>query len=103
MKINAVFHFRVQVFQDDIIDIRSQVTDRSIQELEFVLDALFFEFRPRSGIKLCALSSVFQVNVIHILHQLDRFFLPDIFMERAAEIIRDIVLAVAESTRPAEA
>ena len=36
---DLLFKFFVQVSQNNIVDIRSQMTDRSIQELELVLDA----------------------------------------------------------------
>ena len=49
-EIHLLFQFVVQIFQNDIVDIRSQMTDGSIQQLQLVLDAQLFEFGSGCGV-----------------------------------------------------
>ena len=46
------------------------------------------------GIQLCSLSAMDQIDPVHIFHQLNGLSSPDIFIERAAEIIGDVVLTI---------
>ena len=102
MEIHLVFQFLVNVAEYDVIDIRSQVAHLCVQQMQAVLQAGFPDLRVRSGVKLCCFAAVFQVDLIHIAHQLERPGLPHMLMEAPAEIIGDIVFPVGECTGAAE-
>ena len=97
MKIDAVFHLRIQIFQNDVVDISSQVTDRCVQKPELILNADFFKICPGCGIKLSSLSPMGEIDGIHIMHQLQRLLFADMFVERSAEVVGNVVFAVTES------
>ena len=71
--------------------------------MKLVLDADFFESSSGGGIKPGTLTSVRQIDGIHIFHQLNRLFLPYIFKKRTAEIIGNVVFTVTECPGSAEA
>ena len=97
MKIDMILHFRVQVAQYDIVDVRAQMTDRGVQKPQLVLNTDLFKIRSRSRIEFRSLTAVVQIDLIHVAHQFQRLFSADMRIQRAAEIIRNIVFAVAES------
>ena len=76
---------------------------RCIKKIQLILEAELLEMRARRGVHLGSLSAVLHVDLIDILHQIYGFLLADVLVERAAEIIRDIVLAVRKCARAAEA
>lgn len=55
------------------------------------------------GVELGALAAVFHVDLIHILHQLQRLLFADVLVEGAAELIGDVILSVGKGTGAAEA
>jgi len=71
--------------------------------MELVLDADLFKSRSGGRVELRSLTAVRQVDGIHVLHELQRLLFPDVFVERPAEVIRDIVFPVAERAGPAKA
>ena len=102
MKINMILHLRVQIAQHDIVDVRAQVTDRGVQKPELILNTDLFKIRPGCGIELCPLAAVVQVDLIHVTHQFQCLFPADMSVQRAAEVICDIIFAVTKSAGPAE-
>ena len=74
----------------------------SIQKMQVILQALFPDLGSRGGIQPGPFPAEREVDPVHIFHQLQRRVLPDIFMQRTAEIVRDVVLAVGKSPRSAE-
>ena len=74
-----------------------------VQELQLVLHADLLELGPGGGVLLRPLPTVFHVDGIHVLHQVDGLPLSDILMERAAKVVGDIILSVGESPGAAEA
>ena len=103
MELDMVLHLRIEVFQDHVVDVRPQVADRRIQELELVLDTDLLEIRARRGVEFCPLTAVRHVDRVHVLHQLQGLLFADILVERPAEVIGDIILPIAEGARSAEA
>ena len=97
IKINMVFHLIVHVFQYDVVDIGTEVAHRCIEQLQLVLHAELFEFCARSGEHPCRLSAVADVNLIDVVHQIYRLFASDVLIQRAAEIVRNVVFSVGES------
>lgn len=97
IEINVGLHFIVHVFQHDIVDISTEVTHRCIEQLQLVLHAELFEFCARSREHPCRLSAMADVNLIDVVHQINRLFASDVLIQRAAEIIRNIVFSIGES------
>ena len=98
MKLNLLFQFSVHIFQYDIIDVRTQMTYRCIQQFQFVLHTQFLELRTRSGVHLCTLSAVAHIDLIHIVHQINGCAFSDIFIERTAKIIGNIIFSIRKCT-----
>jgi len=70
------------------------------------VQAVLQAFRPESGIS-CGIqpgpcSAVCHIDLIHIVHELQRLGLSDIFMQRAAEFVGNIVFAVGKRACSAE-
>ena len=103
VKIDPVFQFIIKILQNNIIDVCSQMADRCIQQCQFVLHTDFFQFRPGSGIHGCIISAVSNIDVIYIMHQFQSLFPADVFMQRPAKIICNVVFAVGKSTSAAKA
>ena len=55
------------------------------------------------GVELRPLAAVGEVYLVHIAHEVDGLLLADMLIERAAELVGDVVLAVGERARAAEA
>ena len=92
----------IEIFQDDIVDIGAQMADGSVQQMQIVLDAEGLEPGAGGGIELGALAAVGHIDAVDIVHQVQGLLLADVFVEGAAEIVGDVVLAVGEGARTAE-
>ena len=73
------------------------MTNGGVEQIQLILQTELFQVRACCGVHLCALTAVFHIDLIHILHQLDCLCLADIFIQSSAKIIGDIVLSVRES------
>ncbi len=100
---HMVLHLVVHVLQNDVVDICSQMTDGCLQKRQLVLHAELFELAAGCRIHLCSTAAVRGVDIVHIGHQLQGFALSDVLMERTAEVVGDVVLAVGEGAGAAEA
>ena len=49
-----------------------------------------------TGIELCAFAAVFQIDLIHIMHQIQGLFFADILVQGAAKVIGDIIFSIGE-------
>ena len=97
-----IFHCIVQVLKNDIVDIRSQMTYRCIQKVQFVLQAEFLELGSCCGIKLGSLTAVFHVDIINVFHQPDRLTLADMLVQSSTEIVGDVIFSIGECSCTAE-
>ena len=97
-----IFHCIIQILQNNIVDICSEMTYGRIKKVQFVLQAKFFEFGPSCRIKLCSLSAVFHIDIVYIFHQLNSFALADMFIQCSAKVIGDIIFSIRECTCAAE-
>ena len=93
---------KIAIFEHDIVDVGAEMTYGGIEEMETMLHAGLLELRAGRRVELRALAAELEVDLIDILHQLDGGFLSDILVERAAEIVRDVVLSIRESTGTTE-
>ena len=103
VEINDVTDLVVDVAQHDVVDVRAEVTDGRVEQLEPILGTDLLEVGACRGIELGRFTAVLDIDLVDITHQLERFIAPDVFVHRAAEIIGDVVLAVRERARAAEA
>ena len=64
IKIDAVLQFTVQIFEDDIIDIRSEMADLGIEKMKPVFQAHPLDFCICSGIQLCPFPAMTQIDLV---------------------------------------
>ena len=102
MKLHLIFQFGIQLFQNYVVDIRSQMTDGSIQKLQTILHTELLELGSRRRKKPGPFSSMFHIDFINIFHEREGFFFSDIFIESTAKIVRDIVFPVGKCPRSAK-
>ena len=89
--------------KNDIVNVRSEVANGSVQQVQTVLHTGFFQARAGGRIELRALAAVAQIDGINIFHEFRGSLFADVLVERAAEIVGDVVLAVGECARAAKA
>jgi len=95
---HLVLKVGVEVFKNDVVDIRSEMTDGGIQQMQIVLNAQGLEAGAGSGVELCALAAVFQVDLVDVAHQIQGLLFADVLVERAAEIVGNIIFSVRKRT-----
>ena len=100
---HPVLHFIEKGSEDHVIPVGPQVAHRGVQQGEPVLQAQLFEGGARRGILFRAGAAMGHVDPVHVLHQLQGLFPADVAVQRAAEIVGDVVFAVGEGPGPAEA
>ena len=103
IKIDLRLQLREQVFQHDKIDVRAKVPHRGVEQMEIALQAAGLEGAVGRGIQLRVLAAVADVDLVDVVHQLHGLLLADILVQRAAEVVRQVVFAVGKCTRAAEA
>ena len=74
-----------------------------VQQCELVLHADFLELGPHGGILLRIAAALGAVDFVHVIHQFQRLLPADIFVQRPAEIVGDVVLPVRERAGATEA
>ena len=99
---DLLLQISVQIFQNDIVDIGAQMTDGSVQQMQVVLDAQGLEPGTGGRIQLGAFAAVAQIDLVHVLHQIQGLLLADVFVKGTAKIIGDVVLTVGEGACAAE-
>ena len=92
-----------EIFQHDKIDIRPEVPDGRVEQVQIALQTAGLERAVGRGIQLRVLAAVADVDLVDIVHQLHGLLLADIFIERAAEVIRQVIFSVGKRARAAEA
>ena len=102
-EVDLLLQLLIEIFQHDKVDVRAEMADGGVEQVEPILDAEFFEPGPGCGIELGALAAVGHIDLIDVVHQLKRLLLADVLMERAAKVVRDVILPVGECTRAAKA
>ena len=103
IEVDVILQVVIQVLEDSIVNICAQMTDRCIQQVEIVLQALTLELAPCGGVEASALAAVCHVDLVHIVHQLQRLVLADVLIESAAELVGDVIFTVGESACTAKA
>ena len=103
VEVHPVLQLIVYVAQHDIVYIRAQVAHLRVEKMQSVFKAHALYLRVGRGVELRPLAAVAEVYLVHILHQLDGLLLADIFVQRAAELVCNVVFSVRKSARAAEA
>ena len=103
IEVHPILHGVVQVLQHHVVDVRAQMADGGVQQVQVVLQAQLLDGGVAGGIEVRARAAVGHIDVVHIRHQGQSLLLADIFVERAAELVGDVVLAVGKRARAAEA
>ena len=67
---------------------------RRIQQLQLILNAQLFKLGTGRGIQLGSLAAEAHVDLVHIVHQIQRLLLADMLVECAAKVICNIIFAV---------
>ena len=102
VEIHLVFQVVIQVFQHHIVDVRAQMPDGGIQQVQIILNADGLEFGAGGGVELGAFAAVGHVDLIHIFHQIQGPLFADVFVEGAAKIIGNVVFSVRKCACAAE-
>ena len=89
-----ILHLLVQVAKHDVVDIRSQMANRCIQKIQLVLQTKLFKLRSCGGIKLRSLAAILHIDLVHILHQLHCLLLANVLIQRAAEIVGNVIFSI---------
>ena len=103
IKIDLRLQLGKEVFQHDKIDICPEMPDGRVEQMQIALQAAGLERAVGRGIQLRMFAAVADVDLVNIVHQLHGLLLADILIERAAEVVRQIILAVGKRARAAEA
>ena len=102
MPFNLVLEFIIDIFKDHIVNIRTQMSNGSIKKVKLILDTKFFEMRTCGCVKFAVLTTVLNIDFVYIFHKFDGFFLADVLVKSATEIICYIILTVGKCTCTAE-
>ena len=103
VEIHPLLQHSIQIFQHNIVLVGTQMTDRSIQQLQLVLHTGLLQTSTAGGIHLGASPSIGHVDFIHIIHELQGLFPANMLVEGTTKIIGNIVLAIREGTSTAKA
>ena len=77
--------------------------DGRVEQVQIALQTAGLERAVGRGIQLRVLAAVADVDFVDVVHQLHGLLLADIFIERAAEVIRQVIFSVGKRARAAEA
>ena len=71
--------------------------------MQIVLDTFGRKSRACRGVKFCAFTAIAHIDLIDILHKIDRFLFTDVLVQRTTEIVGNIIFAVRKCTCAAKA
>ena len=95
---HLILQIGVEIIQNHVVNIRTQMPDGGIQQVQVILDAQGLETAAGSGVKSGALTAEFQVDRIHVVHQLQSLLFADVFIKCTAKIVGNIILPVRKGT-----
>ena len=102
-KADLILQLCIQMLQNHIVDVRAQMADRSVEQIELVLQTELLKARACSGIQLCALAAVREIDGVDIVHQLQGLRFSDMLVQGAAKVVGNIIFSVRERPGSAEA
>ncbi len=92
----------IQIFQNNIIDVRPQMAHGGVQKMQVIFHTELLDPCIRRGIQRRPLSAIPQIDLIHIIHQFCRLPLSNVFVQRTAKLIGNIIFSVGKCPRSAE-
>ena len=102
-EVHRVLEVGEKVLQHHIVDVRAQMPDGGVQQIQLVFDAQLLEAGAGGGVKLGSFAAEGHVHIVHVLHKLQGLPLADVLIEGAAEVVGDVILAVGKGPCAAEA
>lgn len=102
VEVDLVLEQVIEVREHDEVHVRAEMADGGVEQVELILDAELFELRAGGGVELRALAAVGHVDLIDIVHEIERLLFADVLVQRAAEVVGDVVFAVGKCARAAE-
>ena len=78
------------------------MADGGVEQIQLILDAELFELRAGGGVELRALAAVGHVDLVNVVHEIERLLFADVLVQRAAKVVGDVIFAVGERARAAE-
>ena len=103
MEIDLALKLLIDIAEHDIVYISAEVADLRVQQMQTVLETFALYLGIGGGVELRVLSAVAEIDLVNVLHKLNGSLLTDVFKECAAELVGNVILAVGESARTAEA
>ena len=103
VEVDLVLERSVEVREHDEVYVRAEVTDGGVEQIELILDAELFELCAGGGVELRALAAVGHVDLVDVVHEVERLLFADLLVQRAAKVVGDVILAVGKRARAAEA
>ena len=103
VEVHTVLQLAVQIPQHLKVDVGAQMPHRRVEQVEIIPQALGLKGGVGGGVELCLAAAVGDVDVVHIVHQLQRALLSDIAVQRAAKFVCDVIFAVRKRARTAKA
>jgi hypothetical protein len=79
------------------------VANGCIKESQVISEALGFKGIVCGAIHSCTLAAKLEVDLINVFHKINSLLLADIFVERAAKVVCNVILSVRESACAAKA
>ena len=101
--LHLVLQFIVEVREHLVVDVRAQVPDGGIEQVQPVLQAFSLQPGGGGGIELGLCAAMGSIDRVHVFHQFDRLVLADELVERAAEGVGNVVFPIREGAGAAEA
>ena len=101
-ELHFILQIRIQIFQNYIVNIGTQVTHRCIQQMQVVLNTQSLKTSTGCGVQLSTLAAVFHVDLVNILHQIQRLLLTNVFIQSTTKIIGNVIFTIGKGTGAAE-
>ena len=92
----------IEIGQHLKVDVCAEMAHRRVEQMQIVLQAQRLQGAAGRGIELGPAAAMLGVDLVHIAHQLKRLILTDVLIQRSAEGVGDVVLAVGKRARAAE-
>ena len=102
VEVDLVLEQVIEVREHDEVHVRAEMADGGVEQVELILDAELFELRAGGGVELRALAAVGHVDLVDIVHEIERLLFANVLVQRAAEVVGDVVFAVGKCARAAE-
>ena len=101
LHVDLVFAVVVHFAEDPDVAVCTQMPDFGFQQMQVVLEALGLQLGVAGGVELGRCSAHAAEDFVHILHEFHGLVHAHVVVQVAAELCRDVVLAVRQRSRAA--